>query len=38
EWEDCGMEREYGAADASAFVRSIDFSPSDTAFDAAFNK
>ncbi len=38
EWEDCGMEREYGAADASAFVRAIDFSPSNTAFDAAFNK
>lgn len=38
EWEDCGMQREYGAADAACFVRRIDFSPSNTAFDAAFNK
>ena len=38
EWEDSGMDREYGAQDACNFVRGIDFSPSGTAFDAAFNK
>lgn len=37
EWEDCGMDREYGAADACRFVRSIDFKPSKIQFDAAFN-
>ena len=36
EWEDCGMEREYGAADACKFVRKIDFAPSNVQFDAAF--
>ena len=38
EWEDCGMEREYGAKDACAFTRKIDFSPSNVQFDAAFDK
>ncbi len=38
EWEDCGMEREYGAKDACAFTRKIDFSPSNIQFDAAFDK
>lgn len=38
EWEDCGMDREYGAADACAFVRKIDFRPSRLQFDAAFSK
>jgi sugar phosphate isomerase/epimerase len=38
EWEDSGMDREYGAQDALAFVRRSDFSPSDVAFDAAFSK
>jgi sugar phosphate isomerase/epimerase len=37
EWEDCGMEREYGAREACAFVRKIDFSPSNAKFDAAFD-
>ena len=37
EWEDIGMDREHGAAEACEFVRSIDFAPSDTAFDAAFS-
>ncbi|MDD4180804.1 MAG: sugar phosphate isomerase/epimerase [Victivallaceae bacterium] len=37
EWEDCGMEREYGARDACAFTRKIDFSPSNLQFDAAFD-
>lgn len=38
EWEDSGMEREHGAAEACAYVKSIDFPPSDIAFDAAFEK
>jgi sugar phosphate isomerase/epimerase len=37
EWEDSGMDREHGAEEACAFVRSIDFPPSDTAFDSAFS-
>ena len=36
EWEDCGMERIYGAKDACGFVRRIDFAPSGVQFDAAF--
>jgi len=36
EWEDSGMDREYGATDACAFVRRNDFTPSNVAFDAAF--
>ena len=36
EWEDSGMDREYGARDALAFVRRSDFAPSSVAFDAAF--
>lgn len=36
EWEDNGMNREYGAQDALKFVRQTDFIPSDVAFDAAF--
>jgi sugar phosphate isomerase/epimerase len=36
EWEDSGMDREYGARDALAFVRRTDFAPSTVAFDAAF--
>lgn len=38
EWEDAGMEREHGAAEACAFVRGLDFPPSDAAFDAAFRR
>ena len=38
EWEDSGMDRDWGAPDALAFVRRTDFSPSDVAFDAAFAK
>jgi sugar phosphate isomerase/epimerase len=38
EWEDSGMDREYGAKDALAFVRATDFAPSDVAFDAAMQK
>jgi sugar phosphate isomerase/epimerase len=36
EWEDVGMDREWGARDALAFVRRTDFAPSTVAFDAAF--
>ncbi len=36
EWEDVGMDREWGAQDALAFVRRTDFTPSSVAFDAAF--
>ncbi|MEM6330165.1 MAG: sugar phosphate isomerase/epimerase [Planctomycetota bacterium] len=35
EWEDMGMDRDHGAADAAAFVKRIDFAPSGVAFDAA---
>ncbi len=38
EWEDSGMDREWGAQDALAFVRRTDFAPSNVAFDAAFSK
>jgi sugar phosphate isomerase/epimerase len=38
EWEDSGMDREWGAQDALAFVRRTDFAPSAVAFDAAFAK
>lgn len=38
EWEDSGMDREWGAPDALAFVRRTDFAPSAVAFDAAFQK
>ena len=38
EWEDSGMDREWGAADAVSFLRQTDFSPSSVAFDAAFQK
>jgi len=38
EWEDSGMNREAGAAEAAKFVRNIDFSPSSVAFDDAMQK
>ena len=38
EWEDSGMDRDWGAPDALAFVRATDFAPSSVAFDAAFAK
>jgi sugar phosphate isomerase/epimerase len=38
EWEDSGMDRENGAAEAAAFVRKLDFEPSTLAFDAAFSE
>ena len=38
EWEDSGMDREWGAQDSLAFVRRTDFAPSDVAFDAAMQR
>jgi sugar phosphate isomerase/epimerase len=38
EWEDSGMDREHGATEACAFVKKIDFPPSDIDFDAAFEE
>ena len=35
EWEDSGMDREFGAKEACEFVRKVDFSPSNVAFDKA---
>ncbi len=38
EWEDCGMEREFGAAEAAQFVkRTLCFTPSNVQFDSAFS-
>jgi sugar phosphate isomerase/epimerase len=36
EWEDSGMEREFGAREACQFVKRMDFTPSNVQFDAAF--
>ncbi len=38
EWEDIRMNRLHGGAEACAFTRSLDFAPSDVAFDAAFDQ
>ncbi len=38
EWEDSGMDRDWGAPEALAFVRRTDFRPSAVAFDAAFQR
>jgi sugar phosphate isomerase/epimerase len=38
EWEDSGMDRDWGAPDALAFVRRTDFAPSQIAFDAAMQR
>jgi sugar phosphate isomerase/epimerase len=38
EWEDGGMDREFGAKEACEFVRKVDFPSSNIAFDAAFEK
>lgn len=38
EWEDSGMDREWGAPDALAFVRRTDFAPSAIAFDAVYDR
>jgi sugar phosphate isomerase/epimerase len=38
EWEDSGMDREFGAREACTFVKQKDFAASGRAFDAAFEK
>lgn len=38
EWEDSGMDREFGATEACAFVKRLDFAPSAITFDAAFER
>ncbi|TAH49220.1 MAG: sugar phosphate isomerase/epimerase [Chloroflexota bacterium] len=38
EWEDSGMEREWGVQDAIAFVKKNNFAPSSQAFDEAFKQ
>ena len=38
EWEDSGMDREAGATEAAAFVKKVDFAPSNVAFDDAMQK
>ena len=38
EWEDSGMDREHGATESCAFVKRLDFPPSDIAFDAQFDR
>jgi sugar phosphate isomerase/epimerase len=36
EWEDAGMDREFGAREACARIKGYDFAASNVAFDAAF--
>lgn len=38
EWEDNGMNREFGAKESAEFVSKINFSPSDVAFDGEMKK
>ncbi|MBN2004352.1 MAG: sugar phosphate isomerase/epimerase [Anaerolineae bacterium] len=38
EWEDSGMDRDFGAPEALAMIRKQDFAPSAVAFDAAFGR
>ena len=38
EWEDAGMDRDFGAREALEYTRRIDFPPSDRAFDAAMER
>ncbi|OPZ65240.1 MAG: Inosose dehydratase [Firmicutes bacterium ADurb.Bin506] len=38
EWEDSGMDRDFGAEEALRFVRNIDFTQSQIAFDDAMKK
>lgn len=38
EWEDSGMDRQFGAHEACEFTRQIDFEPTSRAFDAAFEE
>ena len=36
EWEDIGMDREFGAREACAYIKAADFAPSSVAFEVAF--
>ncbi len=36
EWEDCGMDRQFGARDAYEFTSQLDFAPSKQQFDSVF--
>ncbi len=38
EWEDSRMDREHGVQEACAFVKRVDFPPSEIAFDAQFDR
>lgn len=38
EWEDSRMDRVHGGTESAAFTKRLDFTPSSTAFDAAFEK
>ncbi len=38
EWEDGRMDRVHGATESCAFVKKLDFTPNQAAFDAAFSK
>lgn len=38
EWEDGGMDREFGATESCAFTKKLDFPPSNIVFDAQFEK
>jgi sugar phosphate isomerase/epimerase len=38
EWEDGGMDREFGAAESCSYVKRVDFPPSNIVFDAQFDK
>ena len=38
EWEDSGMDREFGARESLEFVRRMNFSPSTMAFDESMKK
>ena len=38
EWEDSAMDREHGARESCAFVKQVDFQPSEHAFDVFFDK
>ena len=38
EWEDSRMDRVHGATESAAFLKRLDFAPSNVAFDAAFDK
>ncbi|MEA2715317.1 MAG: hypothetical protein QOG91_345 [Candidatus Parcubacteria bacterium] len=38
EWEDSGMDRDFGAKESAAFVKKLNFPTSELAFDAQFEK